>query len=124
SDDLTKQLIASSVVEGLSGACNAMMSMHPLEVAPKCYTNKPMEHHGIIPTGKVPNFKDGFWDKNKIAIFSECALALVTALHPPARYNTLSLEGVSDVEGLANETPSHFAKTLEQIAEEGWLAVE
>lgn len=120
---LVKQLNAAAVVPDLKAAALAMLKRHPLDEAPKCYTNKPMEHHGIIPTGKVPNFNDGSWSKHERLLFEECAKAFVTALHPPAKYNTLQLEGVAHIEGLAKENPCLFSRSLEQITEPGWMAL-
>lgn len=122
-DDIKNQLTAVAALPELREAANNMAAVHPEENPPACYTTKPMEHHGIIPTGKVPNFNDGTWDKNRIAIFTECARAFVTALYPPAQFNTLTVEGAAQVDGLAKENPSKFHRKAEQLVVEGWMAL-
>src|SRR5690554_3698819 len=120
-DDIKNQLTAVAALPELREAAKAMAALHPQENPPACYTTKPMEHHGIIPTGKVPNFNDGSWDKNRIAIFTECARAFVTALHPPAQFKTLSVEGAAQVDGMGEENPSRFHRQTEQLVVGGWM---
>lgn len=120
-DDLTAQLNACMAVPEIKSSAIAMLSKHPEDPAPKCYTNKPMEHHGIIPTGKIPDLSK--WPKDRVMVFTVCAKAFVTALHPPAQYKVLSIEGEVAVNGLLGEKPSHFKKTSSQLVSAGWKAL-
>src|SRR5690606_22230674 len=120
-EDLTAQLSACAAVPDLRQPAQNMMQAHPGERPPPCYTTKPMEHHGIIPTGKVPDLNA--WPAKKADLFRECAKALVIALHPAATFNTLKVEGIVHVEGMAEETPSAFKKGFEQLVNAGWLEV-
>lgn len=120
-EDLTEQLKAAAAVEELTEAAREMYKSHPQETPPRCYTSKPMEHHGIIPTGKVPDLNA--MSRDEANIFTECAKAFVTALHPPAEYDILDAEGYVETEGLGEENPVHFKRSFKSLSYAGWLAL-
>ncbi|GLR63956.1 DNA topoisomerase [Marinospirillum insulare] len=118
-DDLALQLTAVAAVPALKNAAMAMEKQHPLDTPPKAYTNKPMEHHGIIPTGKVPELSQ--WSANKVKVFTECSKAFVTALFPSAIYETLDLQANANIEGFVEEKPAVFQRKLQNLVTKGWL---
>lgn len=121
-DDLKAQLAAVSAVEELAEHADNMASLHPQQEPPKCYTSKPMEHHGIIPTGKVPDLNA--MSKDEAAIFTECARAFVTALHPPAEYDVLEAEGLVNTHGMVDENPALFKRSFKTLTRPGWLVLQ
>lgn len=121
-EELTKQLKACSAIPELKNFAQDMLEAHPSADRPKCYTDKPMEHHGIIPTGKIPSPSE--WSKHELAVYTECAKALVTALHPPAIYSTLKAKIAAQTKGLSHESPALFGKTFNSIIALGWLVIE
>lgn len=120
-EDIYKQMTACMAVPSLKEAAKLMRDKHPEAKAPACYTNKPMEHHGIIPTGKVPDLST--MSTQEVLIYTECATALVRALHDPAVYNVLTAEGNVHTKGLGDEEPSVFKRNFRELIQEGYLAL-
>lgn len=104
---------------------------------PNTFTNKGMEHYGIVPTHQVmtssafaalsPNKKD---DNGKInhtkemmqAVYELVAKQYVQALYPPAKYATQEAEFVVPVTDLLDNKESIFRAKGERLTDAAWRA--
>jgi|GEM_PF-1916050 len=119
--DLKAMLVCCADLEPLSAPARRMIDQHvrePLASPPRCFTRRPMEHHGIIPTGKRPAWDE--WSAGERAVYLEVARALVVALHPPALLDTLAVEAEVGTTDPLDRRPARFAATHARLREAGW----
>lgn len=120
--DLPAILSSCATVPGLSEPAANMKQSHPGERMPACFTNKPMEHHGIIPTEKAPNW--GALSDIEKGVYAECAKAFVVAMHPQAVYRVLSVIATAQVSDPIDNATSQFEGKYRTVLEPGWLSIE
>lgn len=86
---------------------------------PRCFTDKPMNHHGIIPTRKTPNLSERTEAEQKV--YLACAKQFIQALLPAATVESLSVRASIDVEDVIERQPALFAGTFKRIIDPGWM---
>ncbi len=87
---------------------------------PACFTTKPMEHHGIVPTHKKAPLDE--FTKQERAIYEACARQLVQAMFPAAKFEARTLLFQVAAEGLMDESSSLFKATSKRLIDKGWKA--
>lgn len=85
---------------------------------PSCFSKKKMEHHGIIPTTKIPKLDD--LNSKEKAIYDACCKQLVQAMYPPAIYEDRSIVFEVAATGMLDEKPSTFKATSSRLTSPGW----
>lgn len=87
---------------------------------PRVYSGKAMEHHGIMPTGKIPNIASLSADEKHI--YTLISQRYVEAHMPAATVEQLAITCKTPVAGLSAENPSTFSIEGERVVTPGFLA--
>ena len=122
-EDFERILPACFAIEELTTPARQAFANHANEdfsTPPRCFVKKPMEHHGIIPTGKRPNLAG--WERKQRQVFIECARAFVVALYPEAVYDTLSVIAHADTEDALGRERTRLTGNARALLIPGWLA--
>ncbi len=104
---------------------------------PKCFSDKEMEHYGIVPTSKVmtptslmqlkPQKQSGkkilHTSQNMIDAYEIIAERFLTAMLPPAQYSSQSIEVTMPVPDLLGHSDSVFYAKARKLIDAGWKAV-
>ena len=86
---------------------------------PGCFTSKPMEHYGIIPTRKAAKLDS--LSKLEQAAYEIIARRYVQALWPPAKIREQKLGFAVPAEDMLGCRYSRFATTLNIVLDPGWM---
>jgi len=86
---------------------------------PRCFTDKSMNHHGIIPTRKTPDLTARTEAERKV--YLACAKQFIQALLPAATVESLSVSASIEVEDVLERQPALFTGTFKRIIDHGWM---
>ncbi|MGC3873358.1 DNA topoisomerase [Halomonas sp. GXIMD04776] len=114
---------AAKADDGLMAPARLAGRRHCLEGAdvprPRCFTDKPMNHHGIIPTHNTPDLSARSDAERKV--YLACAQQFIQALLPPATVESLKVSASVDVEDVLERQPALFAGTFKRVVDPGWM---
>lgn len=85
---------------------------------PSCFTTKPMEHYGIIPTRKAANLER--MSRQEQQAYEIVARRYVQALWPAAQIREQKLGIAVPAEDLLGNPHSRFTTTLNVVLDPGW----
>ncbi|CAM3774157.1 DNA topoisomerase [Parendozoicomonas haliclonae] len=86
---------------------------------PACFTTKPMEHYGIIPTRKAANLEK--MPRQEQQAYEIVARRYIQALWPAAKIREQKLGFAVPAEDLLGHRYSRFATTLNVVLDPGWM---
>ncbi len=86
---------------------------------PGCFTSKPMEHYGIIPTRKAASLER--MPRQEQQAYEIVARRYVQAMWPPAKILEQKLGFAVPAEDLLGHRYSRFATTLNVVQDPGWM---
>lgn len=121
-ENLHPILASCASFPSLEEGAKSMMDAHPSNHIPRCFTKKPMEHHGIIPTEKAPEI-DALSHSER-AVYFECCRAFVTAMMPPAQFKTLSLVAQVNAHDPIDNDKAQFKGNFQTLVNPGWIAFD
>lgn len=128
---------------GLTGAAQQAMAIHngqdPKYKAfkPKCFTDKKLEHHGIIPSLRAVDAQGlaSMYPKKAVkgkvshtahhmqAAYRLIAERFIQALLPPAKYATQKITFQVPVEDMLGAPVSNFSAKAERTVDPGWQGI-
>jgi DNA topoisomerase IA len=119
-DELKNKLQACSTIISNESDLNDLADnlTHPdSQYKPRCFTSDPIAHHGIIPSGKLPNEA---LSRLELTIFQLIAKRFVISLHPPSK--TLKTQVVLSlpVSGILGEQKTCFKASSSVIKDPGF----
>lgn len=86
---------------------------------PSCFSSKPMEHHGLVPTHKGADL--GSLSKEERAAYLMIAKRYVQAFYPPAAIEVQELVINVPVVDLLGHDSSRFYAKSEVVVSKGWM---
>jgi DNA topoisomerase-3 len=87
---------------------------------PRCFTDKPMNHHGIIPTTKTPDLSAH--SQAEQLVYLACARQFIQALLPPASIEAMKVAASVEVEDVLQRQPALFSGTFKRTIDPGWMS--
>lgn len=120
-NDAPELMLAIATVPGMEPARSSLPLTRGVQSEkPRCYTEKDLEHHGLIPTTTLPDFDRLPGPQRKI--WEAVTRRYIESHLPPAKGEKVTLTVRVRAEGMTREIPSTFETSGERITDPGWMA--